>query len=115
MERCLRMNHGDLPGTQNERNVMAHSRATENEQLETRSVEQVEYCTCCSERMTHVEVLESYLGQRIEQALEVCSALSAEYDNGNQIELLAKIADSLVRAASLTEIARFITEGEANG
>ena len=42
---------------------------TENENLETRSEKPVEFCSCCGEEMTHVEVLESYLDQSIEQAL----------------------------------------------
>ena len=109
------MNYRDRHVTQSERNELEHSRETENEKLETRSVEQVEYCSCCGEPMTPVEVLESYLDQRIEQALEVCGALSAEYGSARQIELLAKIADSLVQAASLTEVARATTEGEVNG
>ena len=91
------------------------SEETENEKLETRSVKPVEYCSCCGEPMTPVEVLESYLDQSIEQALEVCGALSAEYGNADQLQLLGKIADSLVQAATLTVVARDITEGEING
>jgi hypothetical protein len=72
----------------------------------------MEYCSCCSKEMTPVEVVESYLDQRIEQTLEVCGALSAEYGNAGQLQLVGKIADSLVQAATLTEVARDITEGE---
>lgn len=72
----------------------------------------MEICSCCGEPMTQVEVLESYLDQSIEQALEVCYALSPEYGNGGQLQLLAKIADSLEQAATLTEVARLMTEGE---
>jgi hypothetical protein len=75
----------------------------------------MEVCSCCGEEMTLVEVLESYLDQHIEQALEVCDALSAEYDNAGPFELLAKIAGSLQQAATLTEAARLMTEGENNG
>jgi hypothetical protein len=109
------MEHGDLHGTQNERNETEHSTETGNENLKTRSVQQVEVCSCCGEEMTPIEVLESYLEQRIEQALEVCSALSVEYGNAGQLQLLGKIADSLVQAATLTEVARLIPEGENNG
>ena len=91
------------------------SEETENEKLETRSVKPVEYCSCCGEPMTPIEVLESYLDQSIEQALEVCGALSAEYGNASRLQLLGKIADSLIQAANLTEVARDITEGENNG
>jgi hypothetical protein len=90
---------------------MEHSTGTENEQLETRSVEQVEYCSCCGEEMTRIEVLESYLDQRIEQALEACDVLSAEYVSEGQLELLGKIAGSLVRAATITEAVRIMSEG----
>ena len=62
--------------------------------------------------MTQVEVLESYLDQRIEQALEVCAALSTEYGNAGQLQLLGEIADSLVQAATLTEVARVMNGGE---
>ena len=91
---------------------MERSKELENGKSETRSVERVEYCSCCGEEMTHVEVLESYLDQRIEQALEICDALSAEYGDAGQLELLGKIAGSLVQAATLTEAARVTTEGE---
>ena len=91
------------------------SEETENEKLETRSVKPVEFCSCCGEPKTHVEVLESHLDQSIEQALEVCAALSTEYGNAGQLQLLGEIADSLVQAATLTEVARDITEGEING
>ena len=72
----------------------------------------MENCTCCSESMTHIEVLRSYLDQSIEQALEVCYALSAEYGSAGQFQLLGKIADSLEQAATFTEVARLIPEGE---
>jgi hypothetical protein len=98
--------------TWNERKEMDHSKEEENEKFGTRSVEQVEYCSCCGEEMTRVEVLESYLDQSIEQALEVCGALGVEYGSAHQIGLLGRIADSLVRAATLTEAARLIPEGE---
>ena len=94
---------------------MEHGTELENENLKTRSVKYVDICSCCGEPMTHIEVLESYLEQRIEQALEVCAALSTEYGNAGQLQLLRKIADSLVQAATLTEVARDITEGEING
>lgn len=106
------MTHTDLQSTQNERKDMEHGEEIKNEKLGTRSEAQVEYCSCCGEPMTYVEVLESYLDQRIAQALEVCGALSAEYGNAHQIGLLGKIADSLVQAATLTEAARLIPEGE---
>jgi hypothetical protein len=106
------MNHGDLRKTQNERSAMEHSTDMKNEQLKTRSVEHVEYCSCCGEELTLIEVLESYLDQHIEGALEVCGALSAEYGSTVQFELLGKIAGSLVQAATLTEAARVTTEGE---
>jgi hypothetical protein len=101
--------------TWNERKEMDHGKEQENEELERRSVEQVEYCSCCGEEMTHIEVLESYLDQSIEQALEVCKALSAEYGDAGQFELLGEIADSLVQAATLTEAARLMTKGENDG
>ena len=91
---------------------MEHGKEIRNNGLESRSVEQVEYCSCCGEPMTHVEALESYLDQFIEKALEVCAALSAEYDKPVQFDLLGKIADSLVQAATLTEAARLMPEGE---
>ena len=91
---------------------MKRSNELENENIKTRSVEQVEFCSCCGEPMTQVEVLESILDQSIDQALEVCGALSAEYGNASQLQLLGKIADSLVQAATLTEVARDMTEGE---
>jgi hypothetical protein len=91
---------------------MEQSKEQDNENPETRSVEQVEICSCCGDEMTTIEVLESYLDQRIEQALEVCDALSAEYGNAVQLELLGKIAEWLVRAATITEAARAMTEGE---
>jgi len=94
---------------------MEHGTDMENAQLETRSVEHVEHCSCCGEPMTSVEVLESYLDQSLEQALEVCGALDVAYGSARQIVLLAKIADNLAQAASLTEVARAMTEGEANG
>jgi hypothetical protein len=106
------MTQMDLHGTQNERNEMEHGKEIEHENLESRSTEQVEYCSCCGEPMTHVEVLESYLDQRIEQALDVCDALSAEYGNAIQFELLGRIAHSLVQAAALTEAARLVPERE---
>ncbi len=90
---------------------MERSKVTENGKSETRSVEHVEYCSCCGEEMTRIEVLESYLEQRIEQALDVCDALSAEYGNAGQLELLGGIADQLVRAKTITESARVVTEG----
>ena len=74
----------------------------------------METCSCCGEEMTPIEVLESYLDQHIEQALEVCHALSAEYDTAGQRELLMKIGASLVQAATLTEVARDRTEGGNN-
>ena|SRR5215213_9215943 len=101
--------------TWNERKEMDHSKEQENEKFEPRSIKQVEYCSCCGEEMTHVEVLESYLDQSIEQALELCEALSAEYGNTGQLQLLRKIAGILVQAATLTEAARLMTEGENNG
>ena len=91
---------------------MERSEELENGQLKTRSVKQVEVCSCCGEPMTQVEVVESFLDQRIEQALEVCAALSAEYGSAGQLQLLGKIADSLVQAATLTQVARDMTEGE---
>jgi hypothetical protein len=109
------MTYSDLHETQYERNEMAHDKEIKNENFEIRSDEQVEYCSCCGVEMTPIEVLESYLDQGIEQALEICGALRVEYDNANQVELLAQIADSLVQAASLTEIARDITDGENDG
>jgi hypothetical protein len=75
----------------------------------------MEICSYCGEEMTQVEVLESYLDQSIEQALEVCDALSAEYGKGGQLQLLAKIADSLGQAMNLSEVARLMTEGVNNG
>ena len=75
----------------------------------------MDFCSCCGEPMTQVEVLESYVDQRIEQALEVCGALSSEFSNASQLQLLGKIADSLVQAATLTEVTREMTEGEING
>jgi hypothetical protein len=102
----------DIHGTQDERKEMKHGEVIENEKLETRSEVQVEYCSCCGEPLTPIEVLESYLEQRIEQALEVCDALSAEYGKAVQFELLGKIAGSLQRAATLTKAARLIPEEE---
>ena len=75
----------------------------------------METCSCCGVEMTPIEVLESYLDQRIEQALEVCDALSAEYETASQLELLMRIGSSLVQAATLTEVARDRSEGENNG
>jgi hypothetical protein len=106
------MNRVDLDGTQNERKEMEHGEEIMNGNLETRREEQVEICSCCGEPMTQIEVLESYLEQRIEQALEVCVALRAEYDTAVQFELLEGIASNLVRAATLTEAARLVLEGE---
>ena len=97
------------------RKEMEHSKELENERANTSSIEQVEVCACCGEPMTPVEVLESYLDQSIEQALEVCTALSTEYGNAGQLQLLGKIADRLVQAATITEVARDMTEGEING
>ena len=98
------------------RNEMERSsKELENENLKTRSVKYVDVCSCCGEPMTPIEVLESYLDQRIEQALEVCAALSVEYGNAGQLQLVGKIADSLVQAATLTEVARDMTEGGNNG
>jgi hypothetical protein len=94
---------------------MEHSRVLENKNLKTWSLEQVEFCSCCVEPMTRVEVLESYSDQRIEQALEVCEALSAEHGNAGQLQLLGKITDSLAQAATLTEVARDMTRGDNNG
>jgi hypothetical protein len=105
------MSRSNLHETQYERKEMAHGKEMNNEYLETRSEERVEYCNCCGEPMTHIEVLESYLEQRIEQALEACDALSAEYGNAVQFEILGKIAGSLQRAATLTETARLVPEG----
>ena len=109
------MNFTDFHGTRNERETMECSKELENEKPDTSSVQQVEICSCCGEEMTHAEVLESYLEQCIEQALEVCDALSAEYGNAGQLELLGKIADCLVRAATFTEAARVMNEGEQPG
>jgi Ni,Fe-hydrogenase III large subunit len=105
------MTHMNLHGTQNERKEMEHGKEIEHENLETRSVQQVEYCDCCGEPMTQVEVLESYLEQSIEQALDVCVALRAEYDTAVQFELLERITSNLVEAATLTEAARLMPEG----
>lgn len=91
---------------------MERSKELENGKSETRSVERVEYCSCCGEEMTQVEVLESYLEQRIEQALEICDALSVEYGDAGRLELLGGIADCLVRAATITEAARDMNERE---
>ena len=107
------MNHGDLSKTQNDRSAMEHGTDTGNEQLKTRSVEHVEYCSCCGEEMTQIEVLENYWEQRIEQALDVCDALSAEYGDAGQLELLGKIADCLVRSATFTEAIRVVSERES--
>ena len=106
------MNFRDHHMTWNESEEMKQSKESENEQPETRSVKYVDVCSCCGESMTQVEVLESFLDQRIEQALEVCTALSTEYGNARQLQLLGKIADSLVQAATLTEVARDMTGGE---
>ncbi len=104
------MDFTDHHGSRNERETMERSKELENEKAETRSVQGVETCSCCGEEMTHAEVLESYLEQCIEQALDVCDALSAEYGNAGQLELLGKIADCLVRAATITEAVRVMTE-----
>ena len=66
------MKFRDHHRTWNERKEMDHSKEQENEKFETRSVTQVDICSCCGKEMTPVEVVESYLDQRIEQALEVC-------------------------------------------
>src|SRR5688572_28829041 len=61
----------DLHGTQNERKEMEHGNEMNNENLETRSEEQVEYCSCCGELMSEQEVHESGLFQLIEQAMSI--------------------------------------------
>ena len=106
------MNFRDHHMTWNESEEMKQSKESENEQPETRSDKQVEFCICCGESMTPIEVLESHLDQNIEQALEVCAALSTEYGNAGQLQLLGEIADSLVQAATFTEVARDVTGGE---
>jgi hypothetical protein len=106
------MNHENLRKTQNDRSAMEDSADTEYGQFKTRSVEHVEYCSCCGEELTQIEVLGSYLDQHIEGALEVCGALDVEYDSAHRIGVLGKIADSLVRTATLTEAVRLVPEGE---
>jgi hypothetical protein len=59
----------NLHGTQYERKEMEHGKEIRNHELESRSVEQVEYCSCCGEPMTHIEVLESYLDQFIDKVI----------------------------------------------
>ena len=65
------MTHSDLHETQYERKEMAHGKETSNENVESRSVEQVEYCSCCGEPMSEREVHGSSLFQLIEQAMSV--------------------------------------------
>ncbi len=72
----------------------------------------MEYCSCCGEPMTRVEVLESYLDQRIEQALEVCEALSEEYTNTAHLQLLEHIQGRLREAANFRVlVGRLTVEG----
>jgi hypothetical protein len=91
---------------------MERSKELENGKSETRSVERVEYCSCCGEKMTHVEVLESYLDQSIEQALEVCEALSEEYTNTAHLQLLEHIQGRLREASNFRVlVGRLTVEG----
>lgn len=98
--------------TERGRKEMEHSKELETEKRETRSVKYVEVCSCCGEPMTQIEVLESYLDQRIEQALELCDALSAEYTNTAHLQLLGDIQARLQGAANIREfVGRLTVEG----
>ena len=65
------MTFGNHHRTQNERKEMEHGKEISNNDSETRSVEQVEYCSCCGEPMSAREAHESGLFQLIEQAMSV--------------------------------------------
>ena len=106
------MKFRDHHTTWNERKEMEHSKEPDNEQLETRSVKPVEYCSCCGETMTPVEALESYLDQSIEQALEFCEVLSQEYTNTAHLQLLEHLQGRLREAANVRVlVGRLTVEG----
>ena len=65
------MTYWNLHETQYERKEMAHGKEISNDNVEARSVEQVEYCSCCGEPMSEREAHESGLFQLIEQAMSV--------------------------------------------
>ena len=91
---------------------MEHSKELENENLKTRSVKEVEVCSCCGEPMTPVEALESCLDQSIEQALEVCEVLRKEYTNTAHLQLLEHLQGRLREAANVRVlVGRLTVEG----
>ena len=90
------MTHPDLHETQYERKEMAHGKEIKNENPETRSEEQVEYCSCCGEPMSEREVHESSLFQLIEQAMGVAAHLH-QLDEAH-LEELEIIFDNLEHA-----------------
>jgi len=90
------MTNSDLHEAQYERKEMARGKEIRNDDVESRSVEQVDYCSCCGEPMSEREVHESGLFQLIEQAMSVAVHLH-QLDEAH-MEEIEIIFDNLAHA-----------------